>query len=236
VPAVRARILTALGRLDEAGAWVERAGVTAIDEPTYMREFDHLTLARLLLARHAAGGAASALGHADGLLQRLLPAAEAGGRTGIVVEILTLTALVHQAEGDIPRALAVLEEALALAGPEKFLRVFVDEGQPLRRLLRHAAARGLAEAYVRRLLTAFDAPPRPSPAPGPTAAGPAPPLTRREIEILRLIAEGMQNQEIASRLFISTSTVKRHVANAYGKLDVGNRTAAVARAHELHLL
>jgi LuxR family transcriptional regulator, maltose regulon positive regulatory protein len=236
VPAMRARILTALGRLDEAGAWVERAGVTADDEPTYMREFDHLTLARLLLARHAAGSAASALSDAGGLLRRLLPAAQAGGRTGSVIEILTLAALVHQAEGDTPRALAALEQALTLAEPEGFLRVFVDEGQPLRRLLRHAAARGLAEEDVRRVLTAFDASLRPPPALRPAAAGLTRPLTRREIEILRLMAGGMQNQEIATQLFISTSTVKRHVANAYGKLDVGNRTAAVARANELNLL
>jgi LuxR family transcriptional regulator, maltose regulon positive regulatory protein len=236
VPAMRARVLTALGRLDEAGAWVERSGVAADDEPAYMREFDHLTLARVLLGRHAAGRGASALSDAGGLLRRLLPAAQAGGRTGSVIEILTLAALVHQAEGDTPRALAALEQALTLAEPEGYLRVFMDEGQPLRRLLRHAAARGLAEENMRRLLTAFDAPQRPSPAPGSAAPGLTRPLTRREIEILRLMAGGMQNQEIATHLFVSTSTVKRHVANAYGKLDVGNRTAAVARANELNLL
>jgi LuxR family transcriptional regulator, maltose regulon positive regulatory protein len=236
VPAMRARVLTALGRLDEAGGWVERSGVTADDEPAYMGEFDHLTFVRVLLGRHAAGRGGSALSDAGRLLQRLLPAAEAGSRTGSVVEILTLAALVHQAEGDAPRALAALEQALTLAEPEGFLRVFVDEGQPLRRLLRHAAARGLAEEYVPRLLTAFDVPLRPSPAARPAAAGLTRPLTRREIEILRLMAGGMQNQEIATHLFISTSTVKRHIANAYGKLDVGNRTAAVARANELHLL
>jgi len=236
VPAMRARFLTALGRLDEAGAWVERSGVTADDEPTYMREFDHLTLARVLLARDAAGRDASALRHAGGLLRRLLPAAEAGGRAGSVIEILTLAALVHQAEGDTPRAMAALEQALTLAEPEGFLRIFVDEGEPLRRLLRHAAARGVGEEYVQRLLTAFDASVRPSPAPRPAEAGLARPLTSREIEILRLVAAGMQNREIAKHLFISASTVKRHVANAYGKLDVGNRTAAVARANELRLL
>jgi LuxR family maltose regulon positive regulatory protein len=236
VPAMRARILTALGRLDEVGAWVKRTGVTADDEPDYMREFDHLTLARVLLARHAAGKDASALGDAGGLLRRLLPVAEAGGRAGSVIEILTLAALIHQAEGDTPSALAALDQALTLAEPEGYLRVFVDEGEPLRRLLRHAAARGLSEAYVRRLLTAFDATVRPSPAPRRATSALPQPLTPREIEILRLVAAGMRNREIARRLFLSPSTVKRHVANAYGKLNVGNRTAAVARANELHLL
>jgi len=236
VPAMRARIMISVGRLDEAGAWVDRTGVTADDEPAYMREFDHLTLARILLARHAAGRDASALGNAGGLLRRLLPAAEAGGRAGSVVEILTLLALVHQAEGSTTRALGALDQALILAEPEGYQRVFVDEGRPLLRLLRHAAARGVADEYVRRLLTVFDAALRPPPGPRLAAADLVRPLTVREIEILRLMAAGMQNQEIAARLLISTSTVKRHVANAYGKLDVGTRTAAVARANELKLL
>lgn len=236
VPAVRARLLTALGRLDEAGAWAERSGVTAGDEPAYTREFDHLTFVRVLIARHAAGRDACALGNAGGLLRRLLPAAEAGSRAGSVIEIRTLAALIHQAEGDTPRALTALEQALTLAEPEGFLRIFVDEGEPLRRLLRHAAGRGLSEAYVRRLLTAFEAPVRPAPAPRGAASALPQPLTPREIEILRLVAAGMRNREIATHLFLSPSTVKRHVANAYGKLDVGSRTAAVARANELELL
>lgn len=236
VPAARARLLTALGRLDEAGAWAERSGVTAGDEHAYMREYDHLTFARVLIARHAAGRDASALSDAGGLLRRLLPAAEAGGRGGSVIEILTLAALIHQAEGDTPRALTALQQALALAEPEGFLRIFVDEGEPLRRLLRHAGARGLSEAYVQRLLTAFDTPGRPSPGSRRAASALPQPLTPREIEILRLVAAGMRNREIAKHLFVSPSTVKRHVANVFGKLDVGNRTAAVARANELQLL
>jgi LuxR family maltose regulon positive regulatory protein len=113
----------------------------------------------------------------------------------------------------------------------------VDEGEPMRGLLRHAAANGMTSAYARRLLSIFGEPARP-PAALARAAGPAlaEPLTRREIEVLRLIAANMRNEEIADQLFISLSTVKRHIANAYGKLGVGHRTEAVARANELRLL
>ncbi len=113
----------------------------------------------------------------------------------------------------------------------------VDEGEPVRVLLRHAAAGGIASSYARRLLSAFDEPSQLVSTPAQSsAAGLAEPLTAREVEILRLIAAGMRNQEIASHLFISLSTVKRHVANAYGKLGVSHRTEAVARANELNLL
>lgn len=237
VAAMKARILIAQGSLAGAEAWAEgSSGLSAEDAPSYMREFEHLTLARVLLARHAADRDDRSLHRAIGLLNRLLPAAEEGGRTGSVIEILMLQALVHQAGADTPRALVALEQALALATPEGYLRIFVDEGEPLRRLLRHAAARGIAGEYVRRLLAAFDAPVQPVPSARPAATALVQPLTPREVEILRLIAAGMRNREIAKHLFISSSTVKRHVANTYSKLGVGHRTAAVARANELKLL
>src|SRR5436305_1607649 len=101
----------------------------------------------------------------------------------------------------------------------------------------HATAHGPASAYARRLLSAFETPARLAPTPLPAgAAALVEPLTRREVEILRLIAAGMRNQEIAEQLFISLSTVKRHLANAYGKLGASHRTEAVARANALDLL
>lgn len=236
VSAMRARVLVRRGRLAEAVAWANERGLSAEDDPAYQREFEHLTLARVLLARHAAGGDDRSLQEAMGLLQRLLPAAEGGDRTGSVIEILVLHALAHQAGGDTPRALTALERALSLAAPEGYRRIFVDEGEPLRRLLRHSAASGAAGDYARRLLAAFEAPIRPFPSARPAVAALPQPLTPRELEILRLVAAGMRTREIAARLFISPSTVKRHVANLYGKLDVGHRTAVVARANELGLL
>ena len=111
------------------------------------------------------------------------------------------------------------------------MRIFVDEGEPMRQLLRKADA----SAYARRLLNAFGEPAQLPSAPAQRSTL-AEPLTAREIEVLRLIAAGMRNQEIADRLFVSLPTIKRHVANAYGKLGVSHRTEAVARANELNLL
>ncbi len=125
---------------------------------------------------------------------------------------------------------------IPLAEPEGYVRRFVDEGVAMRDLLRHAARDG-ASAYARRLLSAFDRSDQRAAAPPQAAAAVlAEPMTAREVEILRLVAAGLRNQEIADRLYISPATVKRHIANAYGKLGVGHRTEAVARAHELRLL
>ena len=149
-----------------------------------------------------------------------------------MIEILLLQALAYQAQSNTRRALAPLERALTLAEPEGYVRIFVDEGEPMRDLLRHVAAGGIAGSYTRRLLSNFD---KSTPA-VTVAADLVVPLTAREVEILRLIASGMRNQEIADHLFISLSTVKRHIANTYGKLGVSNRTEAVVQANELNLL
>ena len=236
VAAVTARVWVAQGRLADALAWARERGLTAEDEPSYLREFEHLTLARALIVRHARDRDERAGREATGLLERLLAAAHAGERAGSVIEILLLQALAHRAHGDLPGALAPLHQALTLAEPEGYVRRFVDEGVAMRDLLRHAAGDG-ASAYTRRLLSAFDRSDQRAAAPPRAAAAVlAEPMTAREVEILRLVAAGLRNQEIADRLYISPATVKRHIANAYGKLGVGHRTEAVARAHELRLL
>jgi LuxR family maltose regulon positive regulatory protein len=165
-----------------------------------------------------------------GLLERLLEAAETGGRTGSVIEILLLQARAHAIRGDVRAALAPLQRALPLAEAEGYVRIFVDEGAPMRDLLRRAAEAGTSASHARQLLAAFDERAHPASAPANSAiAGLAEPLTPRELEILRLIAAGMRNQEIADHLVISLSTVKRHIANTYGKMGVDHRTEAVAR-------
>ena len=161
-----------------------------------------------------------------------------GERAGSVIEILVLQALAYEAPGNIPPALVSLEGALTLAEPEGYVRIFVDEGEAMRNLLRHAAAGGIVSSYTQQLLSAFDQPPQPaSSASGrPAALGLAEPLTERETEVLRLISVGMTNQEIAGQLVISVPTAKRHITNIYGKLGVNHRTQATARANELDLL
>jgi LuxR family maltose regulon positive regulatory protein len=173
------------------------------------------------------------------MLSRLLEAAEAGERTSKAIEILGLQALAAQAKGDTSLALAAIENALTLAEPKGFVQTYVDEGPPMARLLYEALGRGIAPDYVRRLLAAF---PIADPA-QPTSAPPrdaerdwVEPLSKRELEVLQLLAAGLTNREIAVRLFLSLNTVKGHNRNIYGKLNVHSRTQAVARAQSLGLL
>jgi LuxR family maltose regulon positive regulatory protein len=217
--------------------WASKAKLSVNDDLSYLREFEHITFARALIARHGMPGGERSATEALRLLERLRAAAESGGRIGSVIEILVLHARAQQMLGNLRGALESLTQALTLAEPEGFLRVFLDEGSAMRELLRHATSRGLAGEYTRRVLAAFDAPRQPvAPSVGSAAAGSIQPLTTREREILRLIAAGLRNQEIAEHLSISAATVKRHIANAYGKLGVGHRTEALARAAELKLL
>ena len=164
-----------------------------------------------------------------------------GERTGSVIEILVMLALAHEARGDIARARASLERALFLAEPEGYARVFIEEGAPMARLLADAAARGIMPAYTGKLLAAIEAEtPASDRTPAPPPASPAQPLIEplspRELEVLRLIAQGLSNHEIGERLFLALSTVKGHNRVIFGKLDVQRRTEAVARARDLGLL
>jgi LuxR family transcriptional regulator, maltose regulon positive regulatory protein len=232
IPAMRARLWIAQGRLSEALAWVRERDLTTDDELSYLREFDHITLARLLLARSRGGGADSAVGAALGLLGRLLEAAERGGRWRSLIEILVLQALALQSGGDVPAALVALERALTLAEPEGFVRIFVDEGPAMAALLKAAARHGMSPTYVRRLLGAF----------GPAQDVPrvdqalVEPLSERELEVLRLLASDLDGPEIARELVVSLNTVRSHTRSIYAKLGVNDRRAAVRRAAELDLL
>ena len=144
VPALRARVQVAQGALGEALGWARERGLSVDDDLSYLREFEHITLARVLLAQHTEERAERSLHEATRLLERLLRAAEEGARTGRVIEILVLQALAHQARGDIPAALASLQRALTLAEPEGYVRVFVDEGPPMASLLRAVAREHMA--------------------------------------------------------------------------------------------
>src|SRR5690349_23752752 len=131
VPALKARVWIAQGRLGEALGWAHEQGLSADDDLSYLREFEHITLARMLLARSQGEPVREAIR----LLERLLLAAEEGDRTGHVIEILVLQALALQASGHIPAALICLERALTLPEPEGYVRVFAAEGAPMASLL-----------------------------------------------------------------------------------------------------
>ena len=232
VPALRARVWIALGRLGEALGWAGEQGLSVDDDLSYLREFEHITLARLLLARYQDERAESSLHEAARLLERLLSAAEEGGRTGRVIEILVLQALAHQALGDMPAALGFLDHAVTLAEPEGYVRVFADEGPPVTSMLRAAAKQGTRQDYVRRLLAAASGI-EPN---GPRAQALIEPLSERELDVLRLLGSELDGPAIARELMVSLNTMRTHTKNIYAKLAVTNRRAAVRRAAELNLL
>jgi LuxR family maltose regulon positive regulatory protein len=232
VPAVRARIWIAQGRLGEALGWAREQGLSVHDDPSYLREFEHITLARLLLARYQGERAERSAHEAARLLERLLLAADEGRRTGRVIEILVLRALAHQALGDIPAALGVLDRAVTLAEPEGYVRVFADEGPPMAALLRAAAKQGPRRDYVRRLLAAASGPEHDS----PIEQALIEPLSERELDVLRLLGSELDGPAIARELMVSLNTMRTHTKNIYAKLAVTNRRAAVRRAAELNLL
>ncbi len=227
VPALKARVWIAQGRLGEALGWAREQGLSADDDLSYLREFEHITLARMLLARSRG----EPVHQLTRLLERLLLAAEEGGRTGRVIEILVLQALALQAPGHIPAALTCLERALTLAEPEGYVRVFVDEGPPIGSLLRAAEKQGTTRNYVRRLLAAVSQTRQDS----PVRQALIDPLSERELDVLRLLGTELDGPAIARELMVSLNTVRTHTKNIYTKLAVTNRRAAVRRAADLDL-
>ena len=237
IPAQHARLLLAQGNLTEAARWTTEGGLSADDEPDYPREGGHLVLARVLLAQGEADRALALLG-------RLRAAAAAQDRAGSLIEIGALRALALAARGEEKATVDALAEALVIACPQGYVRMFADEGPPMAALLGRlitAQRTGQAVAdvplgYLARLQRAFDGG-HPATEPGPAAvSGIVDPLTSRELEVLRMLAAGRSNQAIARELVVTLDTVKKHVGHVLGKLGAANRTEAVARARELSLI
>ena len=232
IPAIRARLWLAQGRLPEALRWAQKQHLSAEDALSYPREFEHFTLARLLIAHAPQIGDRSTLHDAIALLARLYDAASDGMRVKSQIEAQMLLALALQAQGRLPAALGRLAAALALAAPEGFARLFLDEGPPMVTLLKEGSKREIAPAYLPQLLALV----------GETAAPPVQTqplvesLTARELEVLRFLATEMSGPEIASELVISMNTMRTHSKRIYSKLGVGSRRAAVNRATAIGLL
>ncbi len=234
----KTRVWVAQGRLGEALGWAREQGLSVEDDLSYLHEFDHITLARVLLARHLSDHSYGSISEVMGLLERLLKAAEERGGKGSVIEIKVLQAMAYSAQGDLPAALVPLQHALELAEPEGYVRMFLDEGPGIMQLLGEAATCGVMPDYTGKLLAAFEAEQRKSEKrPDQLPAQPLiEPLSPRELKILQLIAQGLSNREIGERLFLALDTIKGHNRNIFDKLQVKSRTEAVARAHELGLL
>jgi LuxR family maltose regulon positive regulatory protein len=232
VGALKTRVWIANGRLAEARSWALERGLSADDDLDYVREFEHITLARLILAEGARDRSDDRIREAIGLLERLLVAAEGGGRTGSVIEILVVQALARRAGNDAPGALASLERAVTLAEPEGYVRVFADEGPAMAALLRTATQRRNSSGYLRQLLAATLTPASRAPVAQPLIE----PLSERELEVLRLLQSDLDGPDMARDLTVSLATVRTHTRNVYAKLGVNSRRAAVSRAAELGLL
>jgi LuxR family maltose regulon positive regulatory protein len=224
--------------LVKASRWAQQSGLRIDDELNFLHELAHIILARVLVAQGRADPDGQYLADAHYLLARLLETAESAGWMGKVMEILVLQALAYQAQGKSDNALETLNRALSLAELEGYIRVFLDEGQPMAQLLYEATARGIAPEYAGRLLTQF-----PTEEQAITLTPPHPithtlvdPLSKRELEVLQFIASGASNAEIAQALYIAVGTVKNHVKNIYSKLDVHSRAQAIARARDLGLI
>jgi LuxR family maltose regulon positive regulatory protein len=231
VALTRAKLWWARGDVEAAAGWAaEREGALGLDDELRGEHIaDYLMIARVSIGRQRVGGALC-------LLERVLPLAEAGGYGRAVLEAHVLQALAQRGQGEQRGALEALGRARALAEPEAFVRVFLDEGAPMAALLREALERGVRPGYAATLLAAFgeDAPPVPG---GARRAQPlADPLSERELEVLRLVAAGLSNAAIAERLIITEGTVKNHLKSIYGKLGAHSRVQAVERARALGLL
>jgi LuxR family maltose regulon positive regulatory protein len=238
LPSLMARLAAATGRIDHALAWAREHGIAADDELSYLHEYDHITLARVLLARFDADRHQPTVDDAVALLARLLVAAEQGGRTGSVIEILVLTALALQRGGaGRDEALAPLLRAVTLAEPEGWIRVFAAEGPDIRALLLHLARQQPASVYLSRLIDACVVQPKEAAVPGAPASAPAllDPLSDRELDVLRLLGTDLDGPELARHLSVSLNTLRTHTRNIYAKLGVNSRRAAVRRASELKL-
>jgi len=230
IAALRARLWIANAQLRDALGWARQVGVSVDDELTYLREFEHITLARLLLARGKVDPMGASVREALALLERLAQAAAAGARAGSMIEIRLLEALALQIQGDTTAALGPLERALTEAEPEGYVHLFTEEG--LTSLLKEAASRGIAPSYVDELLAAAGC----FAGPAPKKQGLIDPLSERELDVLRLLGSELSGPDISRELMVSLNTLRTHTKNIYMKLDVNNRRAAVRRARELDLL
>jgi LuxR family maltose regulon positive regulatory protein len=234
VAAYQARLDLARGEVESAERWAQASDLNIDDDLEFHREVEYLTLARVFMAQNRFEPALSLLG-------RLHQIAQTAGKMQSVLETLMLQAMALSAQGHTEQALIKLEQAFVIGEPENYVRLFVDEGQPMAELLRQAASHGLAPEYVKKLLAAFGGETKDegqtleslSPSLTSDSSSLIEPLSERELEILRLLKTELSGPEIARELTISLSTVRTHTKNIYSKLGVHNRRQAVARAENL---
>ena len=254
VAATRARLWVRAGDLAAARRWARERGLSPHEDVTYVREYEQITFARILLAEHALSGDPATVTDATALLERLRGAAEAGGRVGTTIEVAVLSALARDGAGDRDQALESLRLALAMAQPEAWVRVIAHDAVGLHGVLDEVERLDGDSDFLADVRAAAGAPASPGGAPlrdlgsglppsqeeGLAVTGdPHPayvePLSERELEVMRLLGSDLDGPAIARELSVSLSTVRTHTQHIYAKLGVNNRRAAVRRAHQLDL-
>jgi LuxR family maltose regulon positive regulatory protein len=213
------------GDLAAAVRWADGSGIRVDERPHLWDELSRFTYVRILLAQDR-------LDDAQALLRLMEQSAEEGQRHRKLITIHLQQALVQQASGHMAEAMSRAEKAVKLAAPEGYRRAFLNEGPAIVDLL--PRARHIAPDFVMQVLAAPSGPGPVAPPPGAHALVET--LSERELQIVRLMAAGRSNPEIAQRLYLSLNTVKWHAKNLFGKLNVNNRVEAAARARELQLL
>jgi LuxR family maltose regulon positive regulatory protein len=221
------------GNLNAATRWAKERGLSVDDKLDNLREIEYLALTHILIVQKQ-------LDDADRLLQRLIENAKAGDRVYMMIEMRLWRALIFKAKADTVAALGELKLALSMAEPGGLMMLFVSKGKPVAELLEEIvevkkrdhddAKAGFSLSYAKKILSVFKA------GTPPKIEGLMDPISKRELEVLYLIAAGLSNREIAEKLFISLNTVKTHTKNINSKLNVSSRTRAIARAKELKLL
>jgi len=247
ISALKARIWIKQGKFDRATNWANGVRVSPEENVSFIKEYDHITLAKLLITQYKINKVEDSISTAKTCLERLLKAAENGQRIKSVIEILVLQALAYQAEGKISLALIPFERAISLAEPEGFIRIFVDEGKPVKDLLLDIETK-LKERrllqFIVKLRSAFDNPKLnfqenntfiDKYKPRITTQSLPEPLSERELEVLKLLRTDLNGPEIARECTVSLTTIRTHTQNIYTKLGVNNRRAAIRRAEELNL-
>ncbi len=225
IRAAKAQLLIQQGRQAEAEHELQMWDAQADEAPPFTQH------GRLYLAQAQLRIAQGDWPAADKLLDRLSKFSQSSGQQRWVIPIHILRAMLHLARHDMPQALNALERAMGPAEPEGFIQDFLDEGEPMSRLLHEALHRKVKPEFARQLLGRL-----PSSRLAENPLSLVEPLSEREIEVLKLVAEGLSNQEIAARLYLSLRTIKFHTGNIYGKLGVKSRTEAVSKARSLGLL
>ena len=230
----RVRLSISQNKLTEAARYIQERGLSVDTKIKYIADFEHIVLARVLIHSGRESSAAQDVSDAQKLLEEILKMASSVGYLSLRIEALALQALAFDVQGKHDQALNSLEEALSLAESEGYIRTFVDEGEPMAKLLRSAASRDISKNYVHTLLAAFE--------PGRLETQPivnqslVEPLSNRELEVLRLLSTDLSGPEIAQELSISLNTMRTHTKNIYSKLDVNNRRTAILKADEFDLL